>query len=231
MRVWQRLREPRVRGLVSVGAALGQAVAGAASRGVGGVRAARVGAGDRAGWFPARRARRSRAWSVWCISWWSRARIRTCGMSRRCRARRRGVCRGLGEVFARVGMAPRVVASGQRHGRWPPQRGRHGHADRDVPAVLRAVRVRGEVLQPVPGQREGQRGERGRVRAPQPGGAGPVGGGVPGVGDARGSTRANGSRRPTITGSACPSPACSNRRRSICSRCRPPRSTRSSGVR
>ncbi|KFJ06483.1 IS21 family transposase, partial [Bifidobacterium thermophilum] len=36
MRVWQRLREPRVRGLVSVGAALGQAVAGAASRGVGG---------------------------------------------------------------------------------------------------------------------------------------------------------------------------------------------------
>ena len=56
MRVWQRLREPQVRGLVSVGAALGQAVAGAASRGVGGVRAARVGAGDRAGWFPARRA-------------------------------------------------------------------------------------------------------------------------------------------------------------------------------
>ena len=119
----------------------------------------------------------------------------------------------------------------QRHGSGAPQPGRHGHADRDVPAVLRAVRVRGEVLQPVLGQREGQRGERGRVRAPQPGGAGPVGGGVPGVGDARGSTRANGSRRPTITGSACPSPACSNRRRSIRSRCRPPRSTRSSGVR
>ena len=56
MRVWKRLREPRVRGLVSVGAAVGQAVAGAASRGVGGVCAARVGAGDRAGWFPARRA-------------------------------------------------------------------------------------------------------------------------------------------------------------------------------
>ncbi len=141
------------------------------------------------------------------------------------------VCHGLGEVFARVGMAPRVTVSGQRHGRGAPQRGRHGHADRDVPAVLRAVRVRGEVLQPVLGQREGQRGERGRVRAPQPGGAGPVGGGVPGFGDVRGSTRANGSRRPTITGSACPSPACSNRRRSICSRCRPPRSTRSSGVR
>ena len=141
------------------------------------------------------------------------------------------VCHGLGEVFARVGMAPRVVVSGQRHGSGAPQPGRHGHADRDVPAVLRAVRVRGEVLQPVLGQREGQRGERGRVRAPQPDGAGPVGGGVPGVGDARGSTRANGSRRPTITGSACPSPACSNRRRSICSRCRPPRSTRSSGVR
>ncbi len=94
------------------------------------------------------------------------------------------VCHGLGEVFARVGMAPRVVVSGQRHGRWPPQRGRHGHADRDVPAVLRAVRVRGEVLQSVLGQREGQRGERGRVRVPQPDGAGPVGGGVPGV-DAR----------------------------------------------
>ena len=141
------------------------------------------------------------------------------------------VCHGLGEVFARVGMAPRVVVSGQRHGSGAPQPGRHGHADRDVPAAVRAVRVRGEVLQPVLGQREGQRGERGRVRAPQPGGAGPVGGGVPGVGDARGSTRANGSRRPTITGSACPSLACSNRRRSICSRCRPPRSTRSSGVR
>ena len=141
------------------------------------------------------------------------------------------VCHGLGEVFARVGMAPRVVVSGQRHGRGAPQRGRHGHADRDVPAVLRAVRVRGEVPRPVLGQREGQCGERGRVRAPQLDGAGPVGGGVPGVGDARGPTRANGSRRPTITGSACPSPACSNRRRSICSRCRPPRSTRSSGVR
>ena len=76
------------------------------------------------------------------------------------------VCHGLGEVFARVGMAPRVVVSGQRHGRGAPQRGRHGHADRDVPAVLRAVRVRGEVLQPVLGQREGQCGERGRVRAP-----------------------------------------------------------------
>ena len=55
------------------------------------------------------------------------------------------VCHGLGEVFARVGMAPRVVVSGQRHGRGAPQHGRHGHADRDVPAVLRAVRVRGEV--------------------------------------------------------------------------------------
>jgi hypothetical protein len=61
MRVWQRLREPRVRGLVSVGAALGQAVAGAASRGVGGVRAARVGAGDRAGGFrPGARVDRGR---------------------------------------------------------------------------------------------------------------------------------------------------------------------------
>lgn len=156
----------------------------AASRGVGGVRAARVGTRGRAGWFPARRARRSRAWSVRRVPWWSRTRIRTCGMSRRCRARRRGVCHGLGEVFARVGMAPRVTVSGQRHGRGAPQRGRHGHADRDVPAVLRAVRVRGEVLQPVLGQREGQCGERGRVRAPQPGGAGPVGGGLPSV-DAR----------------------------------------------
>ena len=64
MRVWQRLREPRVRGFVSVGTALGQAVAGAASRGVGRVCAARVGAGDRAGRFPARRARRSRAWDT-----------------------------------------------------------------------------------------------------------------------------------------------------------------------
>lgn len=61
MRVWQRLREPRVRGFVSVGAALGQAVAGAASRGVGGVCAARVGAGDRAGGFrPGARVDRGR---------------------------------------------------------------------------------------------------------------------------------------------------------------------------
>ena len=54
-------RRARVRGFVSVGAALGQAVAGAASRGVGGVCAARVGAGDRAGGFrPGTRVDRGR---------------------------------------------------------------------------------------------------------------------------------------------------------------------------
>lgn len=54
-------RRARVRGFVSVGAALGQAVAGAASRGVGGVCAARVGAGDRAGGFrPGARVDRGR---------------------------------------------------------------------------------------------------------------------------------------------------------------------------
>lgn len=231
MRVWQRLREPRVRGFVSVGAAVGQAVAGAASRGVGGVRAARVGAGDRAGGFRSgARVDRGRG---------------ACGAfpGGLVPVFEHAVCHGVAgrDVGVRVPRAGRGVRScrdgaarggvRQRHGRWPPQRGRHGHADRDVPAVLRAVRVRGEVLQPGLGQRERRRGERGRVRAPQPDGASPVGGGIPGVGDARGSTRANGSRRPTITGSACPSPACSNRRKSICSRCRPPRSTRSSGVR
>ena len=110
MRVWQRLREPRVRGFVSVGAALGQAVAGAASRGVGGVRAARVGARGRAGWFPARRARRSagveRVAHSPVVSYpYSNMRYVTAlpGETSGC------VRHGLGEVFARVGMAPRVV--------------------------------------------------------------------------------------------------------------------------
>ena len=88
------------------------------------------------------------------------------------------VCRGVagrdvGVCVPRAGRGVRVCRDGaarggvrQRHGRGAPQRGRHGHADRDVPAVLRAVRVRGEVPRPVLGQREGQCGERGRVRAP-----------------------------------------------------------------
>ena len=232
MRVWQRLREPRVRGLVSVGAASGQAVAGAASREVGGgTRGSRGHAGPRrlvSGQARASIAGVERVARFPVVSYPypdMRYVAALPGGTSGC------VCHGLGEVFACVGMAPRVVVSGQRHGRGASQLGWHGHADRDVPAVLRAVRVRGEVPRPVLGQREGRRGERGRVRAPQLDGAGPVGGGLPGVGDARGPTRANGSRRPTITGSACPSPACSNRRRSICSRRRPPRSTRSSGVR
>lgn len=103
-------RRARVRGFVSVGAALGQAVAGAASRGVGGIRAARVGAGDRAGWFPARRARRSagveRVVHFPVVSYpYSNMRYVTAlpGETSGC------VCHGLGEVFARAGMAPRVV--------------------------------------------------------------------------------------------------------------------------
>ena len=141
------------------------------------------------------------------------------------------LCHGLMLVFEHIGgVPPVIVMDNATDGALRNAKGEVALTG-GVLRVRGALPARGQVLQPVLGQREGQRGERGRVRAPQPDGAGPVGGGVPGVGDARGSTRANGSRRPTITGSACPSPACSNRRRSICPRCRPPRSTRSSGVR
>ena len=75
------------------------------------------------------------------------------------------VCHGLLQVFGHMGMAPRVLVSGRRHRRRPLQRGRHGHADPPVLPVQRALRVRDQVLQPVCGPREGQRRERGRVRA------------------------------------------------------------------
>ena len=88
------------------------------------------------------------------------------------------VCHGLSMVFAHMGMAPRVLVSGRRHGRRTPRLGRHGHADSPVLPVLCASRVRGAVPQPVFGTREGQRGERGRVRATQPDGARTGGRGV-----------------------------------------------------
>lgn len=51
----------------------------------------------------------------------------------------------------------------QRHRRGPSQAGRHGRPDPLVLPVLRALRVRTAVLQPVFRPREGQRGERGRL--------------------------------------------------------------------
>ena len=88
------------------------------------------------------------------------------------------VCHGLSMVFAHMGMAPRVLVSGRRHGRRTPRLGRYGRANAPVLLVLCASRVRGAVLQPVFGTRERQRRERGRVRATQPDGARTLGRGM-----------------------------------------------------
>lgn len=81
------------------------------------------------------------------------------------------VCEGLVRVFEHIGMAPRVLVPGRRDGR--------GHRVAwDKSAVVRVFalfcdhyRPGVAVGQPVFGQREGLGGERGRLPAPQPGGA------------------------------------------------------------
>lgn len=93
------------------------------------------------------------------------------------------VPRTVGDVRA-CGHGAQGAGVRQRHGRRTPQRGRHGRADPPVLPVQRPLRVRDQVLQPVRGPREGQRRERGRVRATQPDGARTLGRGM-GRADAR----------------------------------------------
>ena len=81
------------------------------------------------------------------------------------------VCEGLRVVFEHAGVAPLVMVSVRRHRRGAPGRVGRDHRGGRVPAVRRALPDRGQVLQSGRGQREGQRGERGRVPAPQRDGA------------------------------------------------------------
>ena len=79
---------------------------------------------------------------------------------------------------------PGAVAAGvrQRDGRGAPCRVGQGRRGQGVPVVLRASSRGGAVLQSAQRLGEGQRGERGRVPAPQPHGPAAQRGGVSAVG-------------------------------------------------
>ena len=87
------------------------------------------------------------------------------------------VCEGLRVVFEHIGVAPLVMVSARRHRRGASGRVGRDHRGGRVPAVHRALPDRGRVLQSRQRLGEGQRGERGRVPAPQRDGA-PAGRGV-----------------------------------------------------
>ena len=91
----------------------------------------------------------------------------------------------------------------QRHRGRPPQGRRDRHPDEAVLAVLRALRLRDEVLQPVFRAREGQYRERGRFPAPQPDGADAVRGGMA-HGRVAGTLRRDRARHPLPRGRADP---------------------------
>lgn len=116
------------------------------------------------------------------------------------------VCHGLNKVFSHAGMVPRVLvfdnATGVGH-----RRADGTVAHEAVLAVLRALRLRDEVLQPVFPAREGQYRERGRFPAPQPDGADAVRGGTgPAHGRVAGTLRRDCARRPLPRGRADPGP-------------------------
>lgn len=73
------------------------------------------------------------------------------------------LCHGLMLVFEHIGGCSSRDRDGQRDRCRPAQREGRGRVDRGVLRVRGALPARGPVLQPVFGQREGQRGERGRV--------------------------------------------------------------------
>lgn len=136
-----------------------------------GVRAARVGGGQHAGRFrrgpgPDRWRDGGRALPGGLVAVFEHAVVR--GVA----GRERGV--SVPWFDARV-RAYRGCASrdrdGQRDRCRPAQREGRGRVDRGVLRVRGALPARGPVLQPVFGQREGQRGERGRVFAAQSHGA------------------------------------------------------------
>lgn len=83
------------------------------------------------------------------------------------------LCHGLMLVFEPYRGCSSRDRDGQRDRCRPAQREGRGRVDRGVLRVRGALPARGPVLQPVFGQREGQRGERGRVFAAQSHGAAP----------------------------------------------------------
>ena len=91
------------------------------------------------------------------------------------------VCEGLLEIFEHIGLVPSLLVSGQRDGRGAPCRVGQGQCGQGVPVVLRASSRGGAVLQSAQRLGEGQRGERGRVPAPQPHGPAAQRGGVSAV--------------------------------------------------
>ena len=153
----------RVHGPVLVGAAPGQALEARASSAVGRLRRIEVGAGKRAGRFrpgPGRGRGRGtgRAFPGGVVPVFEHAPGG--GIAGRDRGMRvPGTAGGVRED----GHDARGRGVRQRHRRGPPQLRRHGRPDPSVLPVLRALRVRTPVLQPVFRPREGRRGERGRL--------------------------------------------------------------------
>ena len=81
------------------------------------------------------------------------------------------LCHGLMLVFEHIGGVPPVIVMDNATGAGRRNAKGRGRVDRGVLRVRGALPARGPVLQPVFGQREGQRGERGRVFAAQSHGA------------------------------------------------------------
>ena len=103
-------------------------------------------------------------------------------------------------------MVPRVLVFDNATGSATAGR-RDRHPDEAVLAVLRALRLRDEVLQPLFRLGEGKHGERGRFPAPQPDGADAVRGGMgPAHGRVVGTLRRDRARRPLPRGRADPGP-------------------------
>ena len=218
----------RVHGLVLVGAALDQALEAGASSAVGRFRRVGVGAGKRAGRFRPgpgrdRRSRTRGAFPGGVVPVFEHALggrpsrrdlgVRVPGFAVDLRAHGHGAWGG---------------GVRQRRRRGPSQAGRHGRPDPLVLPVLRALRVRAAVPRPVFRPREGQCGERRRLRQAQPDGADAVGRELPNA-DACGSTRANASPDRITTGMAFRCGSCSRRRRTACCPCPASGSTRATG--
>ena len=197
----------RLRGQLFVGAALGQAMAATPPGRGRGIRRAGMGAGQRAGRF---RPGPGRGRGRGTDRAFPRGLVLVLEHAVRGRAARRD--RGMRVPWPEQGVLPHRngpprAGVRQRHRGRPPQGRRDRHPDEAVLAVLRALRLRDEVLQPVFRAREGQHGERGRLPAPQPDGADAVRGGMgPAHRRVAGTLRRDRPRRPLPRGRADPRP-------------------------
>ena len=155
----------RVSRRVLLGAAMGQTLAGGASPGFRRVRGAGVGPRHGAGGLRSGKGR-GRGRGTDCALFGGLVPVLEYAVRGRAARGDHGVRVPWSAAGLRThGHGAQGAGVRQRHGRRTPQRGRHGHADSPVLPVQRALRVRDQVLQPVRGPREGQRRERGRVRA------------------------------------------------------------------